>query len=254
MRAVSFAPAVHAPSVGSVARPSGCTTSGVRGISAQLVATQIRMRPTLFVCVSGRGITCSLSPVHPLMTDSARDAIVRAASSWAITVDSMFRTLADQYVLFHSGACGLAARPAQSKYQSGCAVDLANCSSVVGTMGAAGCAHPYPGNDLEHFDCPGGDYRSESVRAFQRLWNSALALASLLMGLYGARRGVERLCPALLDLTDSLVFGVSIALFVMGVRFCFDAGKPRPNTAPSTSAAPSDESAEPPPRAHRARS
>jgi hypothetical protein len=81
----------------------------------------------------------------------------------------------------------------------------------------------------------------------------ALALAPLLMGLYGARRGVERLRRGLLDLTDSLVFGVSIALLVMGVRFCFDAGKPRPDTAPSTSAAPADESAEPPPRARRAR-
>ncbi|MFO0563284.1 MAG: thrombospondin type 3 repeat-containing protein [Polyangiales bacterium] len=179
MRGFSFAlavvlatPAIHAQTVGSVARSSGCTTTGVRGISAQLVATQICMRPTLFVRVSGRGISYSSSSVHPLMTDSARDAIVRAASNRAITVNSMFRTLADQYVLYHSGACGLAARPGQSNHQSGRAVDLANWSSVVSTMGAAGCAHPYPGNDPVHFDCPGGDYRSESIRAFQRLWNA----------------------------------------------------------------------------------
>ncbi|MFO0561578.1 MAG: protein kinase [Polyangiales bacterium] len=71
----------------------------------------------------------------------------------------------------------------------------------------------------------------------------ALALAPLLMGIYGARRGVDRLRRGLLDLTDALVFGVSIALFVMGVRFCFDAGKPRPETAPPSADPPADERA-----------
>jgi hypothetical protein len=161
-----------AQTVSSVARASGCSTAGVRPLSAQLVATQICMRPSLFVRVSGRGISYSSSSVHPLMTDPARDAIVRAAASRSISVNSMFRTLADQYVLYHSGACGLAARPGQSNHQSGRAVDLGNWSSVVSTMGAAGCAHPYPSSDPVHFDCPGGDYRNESVRAFQRLWNA----------------------------------------------------------------------------------
>ncbi len=54
----------------------------------------------------------------------------------------------------------------------------------------------------------------------------ALALTPLLVGIYGVRRGVHRLRHGLLDLTDALALGASIALFVMGVRFCFDAGKP----------------------------
>lgn len=53
----------------------------------------------------------------------------------------------------------------------GTAVDLGNWSQARSAMLRAGCRHPYPGTDDVHFDCPGADRRSDSVRTFQRLWN-----------------------------------------------------------------------------------
>ncbi|MEZ4411282.1 MAG: M15 family metallopeptidase, partial [Polyangiales bacterium] len=161
-----------AQTVASVASRGVCSTSGIEGLSSQLVATQICMRPTLFVRAAPHaGVNLTSSRIHPLMTASARDALWRAARSRSLSVNSMFRTLADQYVLYYSRACGLAATPGNSNHQSGRAVDLGNWSSVVSVMRSAGCAHPYPSSDPVHFDCPGSDYRAESVRAFQRLWN-----------------------------------------------------------------------------------
>lgn len=164
--------AASAQTVASVAARRECSTAGVVGISRQLVDTQLCMFPGAFVNAAPRaGINLSSSRLFTLAQASTRDALWAAARTTPLTINSMFRTLADQYVLYHSGACGLAATPGTSNHQTGTAVDLANWSAAMRAMTSAGCRHPYPGRDDVHFDCPGGDRRADSVRAFQRLWN-----------------------------------------------------------------------------------
>ena len=162
---------LRAQSVSAVSGRYGCSTQGVERLAAQLVETQICMDPDRFVRASPhRGISLTSSRVRPLMSRSARDALWRAADRGNIQINSMFRTLAEQYVLYHSGSCGLVARPGESNHQSGRAVDVSNWSSVRSTMEAAGCRW-LGSSDPVHFDCPGGDYRAATILAFQRLWN-----------------------------------------------------------------------------------
>ena len=162
-----------AQTVSGVAAQGRCSTAGVEAVSRQLVETQICLFPSVFVNVTPRtGISVSESRLFTLAQASTRDALWTAARTTPLQINSMFRTLADQYVLYHSGACGLAARPGQSNHETGIAVDLANWSAALRAMTSAGCRHPYPGSDDVHFDCPGTDRRSDSVRAFQRLWNT----------------------------------------------------------------------------------
>jgi hypothetical protein len=165
-----------------------CETSSVAGLSQQLVDVQMS-------CVSGGAfvpfdshpnIVIAGGNVFPYMQASARDALWAAADQHTLHVTSAFRTIAQQYVLYHSNACPAAAPPGGSNHQSGIAVDLANWDSVVGVMGQAGCTHPHA-NDPVHFDCAGEDRRSDSVRAFQILWNANNPTDQIEVdGIYGA--------------------------------------------------------------------
>ncbi len=162
----------HAQTVAAIAARGLCETSGVEPLSRQLVDTQMCLRPGAFVAFAPRaGITLTSTRVHPFLVASARDAVWAAAARVTLQVTSAFRTLADQYVLYHSGACGLAATPGTSNHESGRAVDISNYSAALSALTGAGCVHPYPGSDPVHFDCPGADSRAESIRAFQHLWN-----------------------------------------------------------------------------------
>jgi len=161
----------RAQTVAEVAARGVCSTAGVEGISQQLAETQMCLRPGAFVRFAPHpGITLSSSRVHPYLQATARDALHRAAARQPITVNSAFRTLADQYVLYFSGGCGLAARPGSSNHQSGRAIDVASYATVRGALEAEGCTW-LGSRDPVHFDCPGTDRRSDSVLAFQRLWN-----------------------------------------------------------------------------------
>ena len=167
----ALAAPASAQSVRDIARRGACSTSGVEGISRQLADAQMCIRPGAFVRFAPHpGITLSSSRIHPYAQASARDALHRAAARTPLTVNSAFRTLADQYVLYHSGGCGLAARPGRSNHQSGRAVDLSNYSAARSAMQGQGCSW-LGSSDPVHFDCPGSDRRADAIRAFQRLWN-----------------------------------------------------------------------------------
>lgn len=163
---------VSAQSVADVAAGGACSTAGVEAISQQLANAQQCLRPGAFVRFAPHpGITLSSSRVHPYLQASARDALHAAVETQAITINSAFRTLADQYVLFNSGGCGLAARPGASNHQSGRAIDVADFATVRPALEAAGCEW-FGSSDPVHFDCPGEDLRSDAVLTFQRLWNA----------------------------------------------------------------------------------
>ena len=105
--ALAFVSTVSAQTVRDIANRGACSTSGLEGISAQLAEAQRCQNPGAFVRFAPHpGISLSSSRVHPYLQASARDALHRAAARTPITINSAFRTLADQYVLYHSGGCG----------------------------------------------------------------------------------------------------------------------------------------------------
>ncbi|MCA9600858.1 MAG: D-alanyl-D-alanine carboxypeptidase family protein [Myxococcales bacterium] len=168
-----FAPShAHAQSVNDLAAKRACTTSGLEGLTGQLVELHLCMFPEQVVEAANPNIVPTAARVNLLFTAETLAALNQAAASLQLQVNSAFRSLADQFVLYHSGACGAAALPGRSNHQSGLAVDLANWSAALGAMTAAGCKHPLPNTDAVHFDCPGPDMRSASVLVFQRLWNA----------------------------------------------------------------------------------
>ena len=170
----AFAPLAHAQTVDDVvaSHPGGCTTAGAEGLSNQLVSSQLCVFPgQVAEFAPYPNITLNSSQVHPLGTSQTVTALHAAADHHALSINSAFRTLAEQYLLYQEGGCGLAAVPGNSNHESGRAVDLNNYAAALSAMTNAGCTHPYPSSDPVHFDCPGADMRSASVRIFQRLWN-----------------------------------------------------------------------------------
>ncbi len=169
----TLASKAQAQTVNDIARRGACSTAGLEGISRQLAQAQgCLIETTSFEeFAPHRNITLTSSRVHAFLQGSARAALWSVADrGFELRVTSAFRTLADQYVLFHSGGCGLAARPGNSNHQSGRAVDISNHSAVRSAMEGAGCVW-FGSRDAVHFDCPGSDRRADAIRTFQMLWN-----------------------------------------------------------------------------------
>lgn len=163
----------------SVGGAGGCSTFVVDGLSKQLIAEQNCIRPNALVSFAGKkGISIG-SNVYPYLEPKAATALESAATTAGLSINSAFRTVAQQYLLYHwyqTGQCGisLAAVPGNSNHETGIAVDVGNYSSVIGTMANHGWSHSYPSSDPVHFDYTAGgtiDLRAESVLAFQKLWN-----------------------------------------------------------------------------------
>src|SRR5690242_17392895 len=107
----------RADTVAAEAAKGACSTGGVVGISDQLVKEQMCLSPGTFVEFAPHGgIALTSSNVKPYLLATARDALWAAAGKLTLDVNSAFRTLADQYVLYYSGACGLAAKPGNSNH------------------------------------------------------------------------------------------------------------------------------------------
>jgi MYXO-CTERM domain-containing protein len=165
------APVAHAQTVADIAARGACSTAGVEGLSDQLVEAQMCADPGAFVEFAPHaGISLTSSRIHPFLQRSARDAVWSAASHVSLDINSAFRTLADQYVLYESGGCGLAATPGRSNHETGLAIDVNNYGAARSALEGAGCSW-LGSSDPVHFDCPGSDGRAASVRTFQHLWN-----------------------------------------------------------------------------------
>jgi MYXO-CTERM domain-containing protein len=125
------------------------------------------------------GLVENIGGVMPFLSQAAIDALRATAAQTGvpILINSGFRTVAAQYLLFNwwqRGRCDLTlvAPPGESNHESGRALDIQNYGEVLGAMNANGWAHPYPGDDPWHFDHNGSpDIRGMDVHAFQRLWN-----------------------------------------------------------------------------------
>ena len=156
---------------------NGCSTSVVVGLSKQIAEEIGCMAPgSLVKFEPGGNLTFTSNAVLPYMSQNAKTALLQVTAGSSIQVNSGFRTLAQQYLLYRwyqTGRCGItaAATPGRSNHQSGRALDVANYSARITAMGNKGWSHTVPGDPV-HFDyLSSPDIRGKDVMAFQRLWN-----------------------------------------------------------------------------------
>jgi hypothetical protein len=177
----SISKTVSGLTVDEVAAAGGCSTAAVRGLSEQILQVVNCARPGIYSEVPDRANLSLGSAVFPFLETPARDQLVAALDehpSTTMTVNSMLRSVAAQYLLYvwyQQGLCGIgdAATPGSSNHESGLALDV----SEFATWQAALEAHDFTwcgAGDEVHFTYSGPgavDLRTDSVLAFQRLWN-----------------------------------------------------------------------------------
>lgn len=156
---------------------SGCDSSSITaGISKQ-ITQELNNMGYSFRQLDGNwvhcpGFTCTLQSSAASSLESA----ARSVNDY-ITLNSAFRTSAEQYVLYRyyqHGQCGitLAAQPGSSNHEGGRAIDTSNYNYWTSTLSKYGWVHSYPSSDPVHFDYTAApDYASKNLLAFQRLWN-----------------------------------------------------------------------------------
>jgi hypothetical protein len=160
---------------------AACSTSIVAGLSRQIIEEAACIDPTSFVSLPSRPNLNAPSNVNLFLEKPARDRLVAALDAnpnRTMTVNSMLRTVAQQYLLYRwgkLGACGigLAAYPGSSNHETGLAIDIDNWSSWRSTLSSRGFRW-FGSSDEVHFDYVGTgatDHRGLDVLAFQRLHN-----------------------------------------------------------------------------------
>ena len=160
---------------------SSCSTTSVKGLSLQIVEQANCTTPGAYALVPSEPNLDVGAAVFPYLQAPARDALVSALvahPNTTMTVNSMLRTVAQQYLLYtwyQNGQCGigLAAKPGNSNHESGLAVDVSEYGTWKPSLTAKGFT--WFGNaDTVHFDYTGPGvmaFKGNDVRAFQQLWN-----------------------------------------------------------------------------------
>ncbi len=160
---------------------SSCTTTSVKGLSEQIVAQMNCIVPGAMDKVPTRPNLSFSAAVFPYMQTPGKTALLKAVDanpSKQMSVSSMFRNVAQQYLLYQwylSKKCGisLAAKPGSSNHESGVAIDISEYSTWKTPLTNngfkwLGSADPW------HYDYVGGgakNLKGTDVLAFQMLWN-----------------------------------------------------------------------------------
>ena len=158
-----------------------CTTSSVKGLSLQIIQQGQCIEPDAYAAVPSVANLSIGENVFPYLEAPARDALVKALKanpSKTLTVNSMLRTIAQQYLLYRwyvNGSCGigLAAKPGNSNHETGLAMDVNEYSSWKSALSSVGFEW-FGSSDKVHFDYRGAgsvNYKGTDVQAFQHLWN-----------------------------------------------------------------------------------
>jgi hypothetical protein len=172
--------AVQADTVAQ-ATQNGCSTASIKGLALQVVAEADCLAPGAYVEVPGQPNVTFGSAVFPYLEQPARDAFVAAVTKHpgtGMTVNSMLRTVVQQYMLYHwyqNQQCGigLAAKPGNSNHETGLAFDVSEHGTWQSALEAEGFKW-YGDADPVHFDYAGADavdHKGTDVLAFQKLWN-----------------------------------------------------------------------------------
>lgn len=158
---------------------SGCSTAVVIELSKQIADEVSCIEAGSFVeLAEGPGLEFRSAAVLPYLTPGAvadLEAAV-AAGSGVLQINSAYRTVVQQYLLYEwylLGRCGItaAARPGRSNHESGRALDINNYNEWKPILEANGWDQSVPGDPV-HFDhIASPDLRGLDVLAFQRLWN-----------------------------------------------------------------------------------
>ena len=173
----------EAASPGSVeaAMTSSCTTSSIKALSQQIIDEAKCLDDDAFVKVPKEGKVSFGSVVFQYLEKPAKDKVVaalKASPSRSMTVNSMLRTVGQQYLLYRwyqTGRCGigLAAKPGSSNHETGLALDISEYSSWKSSLQSRGFKW-LGSSDPVHFDYAGSgavSHKGLDVKAFQRLWN-----------------------------------------------------------------------------------
>ncbi len=158
----------------------GCSTTSVFGLSTQIVKETNCLVPGALAAMPNRSDFVKGPATFAFLQTPGRNALVGLldADSRVFSVNSMLRTVAQQYLLytwFQQGRCGIqaAARPGKSNHETGLALDTSDFSAFRSALEARGFRW-FGDGDRVHFDYAGAGVRNltgTDVRAFQRLWN-----------------------------------------------------------------------------------
>lgn len=160
---------------------NSCTTTSVKGLSVQIVDEMNCLIPNALAPVPNLPNLTKSAATFAYLQPPARDGFVASLNSrpsTSMTVNSMLRTVAQQYLLYRwyqLGRCGigLAATPGTSNHESGLAFDTSQYSTWRTTLEANGF-HWFGSADVVHFDYTGAgivNLSGKDVLAFQKLWN-----------------------------------------------------------------------------------
>ena len=165
----------------AAAAAASCATASVMGLSFQIIEEGNCIEPGAFAPLSLPSSAHAGSNIFLFIQKPARDklaSLLAANPGKSLTINSMLRTVAQQYLLwswYQSGDCGisLAAEPGNSNHETGLAMDIQEYSSWRSTLESSGFDW-LGSSDPWHFDWVGSsvvDHGGLDVLAFQRLWN-----------------------------------------------------------------------------------
>ena len=158
-----------------------CSTTSVMGLSLQIIAQGQCITPGAFVQIPAAPNLTLGDAVFPFLEEPAKDALVATLQSkpgTTMTINSMLRTVAQQYLLYQWSLiddCGvtLAATPGNSNHETGIALDVQNYGTWMNALENHGFAW-FGNSDAVHFDYQGPgavSHKGLDVLAFQQLWN-----------------------------------------------------------------------------------
>jgi LAS superfamily LD-carboxypeptidase LdcB len=159
-----------------------CGTASVKGLSLQIIAEGNCISPGAFSKIPARSNVSYGSGAFPFLEKPAMNqflATVDAHKTRQMVVNSMLRTVAQQYMLYRWGAanrCGInvVAKPGNSNHETGLAMDIGSSSTWRSSLQGHGFKW-FGSSDAMHYDYAGSgavDHRGLDVKAFQRLWNA----------------------------------------------------------------------------------
>lgn len=160
---------------------NGCETSVANGLTSQLVAELNLMGVSFETLSDTNRFRCS-SPCY--LQRSARDALAAATISKDdyITINSAYRSSAQQYLLYRWNASGLCplpkvTTPGKSKHEGGLAIDINEKLLSYWKTALESQSWAWFGpNDTVHFTYTGSGAMpgvpKQNLLAFQRLWNT----------------------------------------------------------------------------------
>jgi len=160
---------------------SDCSTYSVRGLDNQLIAQMNKINPGLLVRIDDlKNLRLADAAVHPWMQAAAKKCLAKALGKRAkpMTINSAYRTLAGQMLLYkhcRNGDCGIpaASKPGKSNHNNASAIDIEDAYYWRSALESSGW-HKLGDFDPMHYDCVDDDIKrinSIAIRAFQQLWN-----------------------------------------------------------------------------------